>query len=130
MTERHSAGSTRRHTTEPPATDGRFAVPLRGVAVDPETRCAHYDENYDRIAIRFPCCGVYYPCFRCHRELADHDAERIPRAAFEEAGVLCGGCGATLSVRAYLDCGDSCPACGVAFNPGCRRHYGRYFESG
>ena len=126
---RDSADFGDRRTTEPPATDDRFAVPLRGVAVDPETRCEHYDDDHDRIAIRFPCCDAYYPCFKCHREVADHDAERIPEAEFEEAGVLCGGCGATLSVRAYLDCGNECPECGTAFNPGCRRHCGRYFET-
>lgn len=119
---------TERVTTDSPRTDERFAVPLRGVAVDPETRCVHYDDDHDRIAIRFPCCGVYYPCFRCHEALVDHPAERIPRAELDEAGVLCGGCGATLSVRTYLDSGDECPRCGVAFNPGCRRHHDRYFE--
>lgn len=117
-----------RRTIEPPGTDDRFAVPLRGVAVDLETRCAHYDDHHDRIAIRFACCGVYYPCFRCHEELADHEAERIPRSAFDEAGVLCGGCGTALSVLAYLDSRDVCPRCGAAFNPGCRRHHGQYFD--
>ncbi|MFC4989502.1 CHY zinc finger protein [Saliphagus infecundisoli] len=118
-----------RRTTPPPETDDRFSVPLRGVAVDRETRCAHYDDPVDVIAFRFPCCGTYYPCFSCHEELADHDGERIPRSAFGEPGVLCGACGATLSVEAYLACDEACPDCGAAFNPGCRRHHDRYLET-
>ncbi|WP_436929335.1 CHY zinc finger protein [Halosimplex halobium] len=116
-----------RRTTEPPGTDDRFPVPLRGVAVDPETRCAHYDAAVDVIALRFPCCDCYYPCFRCHEAVTDHDAERVPREAFDHPAVLCGACGERLSVREYLDCGDACPACAAAFNPGCRRHRDRYF---
>lgn len=116
-----------RRTTEPPATDDRFSVPLGGVAVDGETRCAHYDAAVDVVALRFHCCDRYYPCVRCHESVIDHDTERVPREAFDDPAVLCGVCGATLSVRAYLDCDDACPACGAAFNPDCRRHRDRYF---
>ena len=113
-----------RRTVEPPDTDDRFPVPLRGVAVDAKTRCTHYDSELDVIALRFPCCDAYYPCFRCHEAVAGHDPERAPREAFDDPAVLCGVCGATLSVRAYLDC----PECDASFNPGCRRHHDRYFE--
>jgi uncharacterized CHY-type Zn-finger protein len=117
-----------RRTTHPPETDERFRVPLHGVAVDPATRCDHYDDAVDVVAIRFACCDSYYPCFRCHDTLTAHDAERVPRRAFDDPGVLCGVCGTALSVRAYLDCDDACPVCGAAFNPGCRRHRDRYFD--
>jgi len=120
-----SAGGHR--TTVAPAVDDRFAVPLRGVGVDAVTRCAHYDGARDRIAIRFPCCDAYYPCFRCHDDAAGHPAERWPRDRFGEAAVLCGGCGARLSVRRYLDADDACPDCGLGFNPGCAAHRDRYF---
>lgn len=60
-----------RLTTTPPGTDDRFDVPLRGVATDPETRCTHYDSSNDVVAIRFPCCDCYYPCFRCHAAVTD-----------------------------------------------------------
>ena len=41
-----SEGEERRTTTAPSA-DDRFSVPLRGVAVGPETRCAHWDAPVD-----------------------------------------------------------------------------------
>ena len=117
-----------RRTTRPPAFDERFPVPLRGVAVDPETRCVHWDDPVDVVALRCGGCDVYYPCFACHDEVTDHRLEPWPRDRFDEPAVLCGRCGSTLTARAYLGCGDACPACGAAFNPGCRRHRDRYFE--
>ena len=145
---RRDVGGDRR-TTLAPALDDRFAVPLRGVGVDPETRCVHWESELDVVALRFGCCGTFSPCHACHAETADHDPEPWPRARFDEPAVLCGACGATLSARVYLDGealrasgsegrshsgsrakpdDDACPACGAAFNPGCRRHRDRYFE--
>jgi len=105
---------------------------VRGIAVDEQTRCAHYHTDRDVIAIKFACCEAYYPCFRCHDACADHETERWPREAFEEPAVLCGVCGTELSVAEYLDCEHACPNCAISFNPGCRRHADRYFaiESG
>ena len=117
-----------RRTTRDPDLDDRFSVPLRGVDVDPETRCAHWDAAVDVVALRFGCCGTYYPCFACHEAAADHPAEPWPRDRFDEPAAVCGSCGSALSAREYLDCDDGCPRCGVAFNPGCRRHRDRYFE--
>lgn len=105
----------------------RFPVALKGVAVDGQTRCAHYHGPRDVIAIQFPCCGVYYPCHACHEALADHPAERWPAGRFDEPAILCGACCSTLSIRAYLACGHTCPHCGAAFNPGCARHHALYF---
>ncbi|UIO98819.1 CHY zinc finger protein [Halobaculum sp. CBA1158] len=101
---------------------------VRGVDVDSATRCAHYDGPRDVIALRFGCCESFVPCSACHDAVADHPAEPWPRERFDEPAVLCGGCGERLSVRAYLDCGFACPACGIEFNPGCASHYDRYFE--
>lgn len=113
-----------------PSTSRRVGGTLvRGVGVESETRCAHYAGDRDVVAVRFACCDAYYPCFECHEAVADHPADPIPAAAFDEAGVLCGACGAALTVREYLDCGFSCPDCGAAFNPGCAAHYDRYFET-
>jgi uncharacterized CHY-type Zn-finger protein len=120
---------TERRTTTAPATDDRFAVPLRGVAVDPEARCGHWDDPVDVVALRFDCCETYYPCDACHDAATDHEAEPWPCDRFDEPAVLCGVCGATLSAREYLDCDDACPRCGADFNPGCRKHRDRYFEA-
>lgn len=119
-----------RPTTQAPSTDDRFSVPLRGIAVDPATRCRHYDGPTDVIAIRFACCDVYYPCFRCHREAADHASKRWPRERRDEAAVLCGACGGTMSADTYLESRATCPGCGAAFNPGCAVHRDRYFAFG
>ncbi|WP_336024344.1 CHY zinc finger protein [Halobellus salinisoli] len=116
-------------TTHAPALDDRFPVSLRGVAVDDETRCAHWHTAVDVVALRFGCCEVFSPCHACHAETADHDPELWPRDRFDEAAVLCGICETTLSARAYLDGDDACPNCGAAFNPGCRRHRSLYFEA-
>ena len=45
--------------------------------------CKHYKHSYRWL--RFPCCGVAYPCDTCHDERSDHPAERASR-------MLCGHC--------------------------------------
>ena len=130
MTDRADCPDTSRRTMAPPDADDRFPVPLHGVAVDSATRCDHYDSDLDVVAIRFAFCDYYYPCFRCHEAVTDHDPERISPDRFDRPAVLCGSCGATLSVDVYFECDDNCPECGAAFNPGCRRHRDRYFAAG
>jgi uncharacterized CHY-type Zn-finger protein len=103
---------------------------VRGLDLDSETRCAHWRTPLDIIAIKMRCCGVYYACRDCHDALADHPARVWPRSAWDEAAVLCGACGAELSVNAYLACHNRCPSCAAAFNPGCKLHHHLYFEAG
>jgi uncharacterized CHY-type Zn-finger protein len=103
-------------------------VPVFGVEVDPQTRCAHYDSDRDVIALRFACCDRYYPCFRCHEAVADHEADRWPRDGFGRPAVLCGVCGTELAVSEYRGCGHTCPECDAPFNPGCADHEDRYFQ--
>mgnify|MGYP002762035162 FL=1 len=114
-------------TTTAPGTDDRFPVPLRGVAVDAETRCLHWHDPPDVVALRFDCCDTYYPCVTCHDETTDHGTERLPSDRLHEPAVLCGACRQTLTATAYLGCDDTCPHCGAAFNPGCHEHRDRYF---
>ena len=123
-----TTSATDRETTTAPDTDSRFAVPLRGVRVDSETRCDHWDDPVDVIALRFGCCETYHPCDACHDAATDHGAVPWPRERFDEPAVLCGACRTTLTAREYLDGENACPACGAAFNPGCRTHRDRYFE--
>lgn len=101
---------------------------VRGVDVDPETRCSHYDTERDVIAIRFPCCDEFYPCFRCHDAVADHSREAWAEDERDAEAVLCGVCGARLTIAAYLACDSRCPECNAEFNPDCAKHYHLYFE--
>lgn len=103
---------------------------VRGVDVDPDTRCAHYHSDRDVVAFRFACCETYFPCFRCHAETADHDVVPWPRDRFDEPSVLCGACGTTLTVPEYLEADYQCPSCDASFNPGCRDHLDLYVEGG
>ncbi|WP_458190666.1 CHY zinc finger protein [Haladaptatus sp. NG-WS-4] len=101
---------------------------VHGVDVDPETRCSHYDSERDVIAIRFPCCGEFYPCYWCHDAVADHPREAWPETKRDAEAVLCGVCGTELTIAEYLACDSRCPECDAAFNPGCAEHYELYFE--
>jgi uncharacterized CHY-type Zn-finger protein len=98
-----------------------------GVDVDEATRCAHYHSERDIIAIKFKCCGKWFPCHLCHGELARHEMEVWPANERNGVAILCGGCGARLSVRDYLQCESACPACGREFNPACANHRYLYF---
>jgi len=102
---------------------------VRGIEVDGQNRCAHWRSQLDVVAIKMKCCGEYYACKDCHDALAGHAARVWPRAEWDETAVLCGACGHEMSVRAYLDCADRCPACGAGFNPGCHLHKHFYFET-
>ena len=48
-------------------------------------------------------------------------ATRWAPAEWAERAILCGACGHTLSIDEYRGV-TGCPACGSAFNDGCRLH--------
>lgn len=96
-------------------------------AIDDETRCSHYHTAYDRIAIRFYCCGVYFPCYECHAAYGCGEAQVWPREKFHEKAILCGSCGTELRIEAYLNSQYQCPSCEAHFNPNCGRHRSLYF---
>ena len=100
---------------------------VRGVDVDSETRCSHYHSEIDRIAIKFYCCGDYYPCFECHKAVGCGNHQVWPKEEFVQKAVLCGSCGHELSIEEYLQCESACPNCSAAFNPGCSLHKHLYF---
>ena len=100
-----------------------------GVAVDRETRCAHYHSPRDVVAIKMRCCGFWYACKDCHDSLAGHALVAWPREDWNERAVLCGACGAEMRIRDYLAAPDACPVCQTAFNPGCRDHHRFYFAA-
>lgn len=99
---------------------------VRGRVVDAQTRCVHYRTELDIVAIRFACCGEYYPCHLCHEETAGHAARQWPGDARDTKAVLCGTCGTELSIAEYLAV-TSCPRCSSAFNPRCALHEHLYF---
>jgi uncharacterized CHY-type Zn-finger protein len=100
-----------------------------GVDVDPQTRCAHYHDERDIIAIKFKCCGNWFSCHQCHAMLAGHTAEVWSKEEFGERAVLCGNCGEQLTIREYFQCESVCPYCERQFNPGCAKHHNLYFET-
>lgn len=102
---------------------------VAGLDLDPQTRCRHWRSPLDIVAIRMKCCGVYYACRDCHDALTNHLAEVWPEDAWDTRAILCGVCRAELTIRQYLACDDLCPACGAAFNPGCRTHRHLYFAT-
>ena len=103
-------------------------IPIRGVEIGERTGCAHYRSELDIIAVKFNCCRTYYSCFYCHELEAGHPARIWPKAEFDEKAVLCGACGAELTILQYLNCQAACPACRARFNPRCELHYHLYFE--
>lgn len=98
-----------------------------GLVVDGKTRCVHYHSELDIIAIKFKCCGKYYPCYQCHEESENHPIERWPEAEWNLKAILCGNCKSELTINTYRE-SESCPRCGGLFNPGCADHFGIYFE--
>jgi uncharacterized CHY-type Zn-finger protein len=101
---------------------------VRGVNLDAQTRCEHYHGPTDVVAIKMKCCGVYYSCKDCHDALAAHPIEVWPQSDLHQRAILCGACGAELTINQYMQCEFSCPACRADFNPGCRNHYHFYFS--
>jgi len=95
--------------------------------VDDQTRCIHYQTSLDVIAVKFACCGEYYPCHLCHAETTDHPAQQWPLSKRGNKAVLCGVCRAELAIAEYLEA-ETCPRCDAAFNPGCKLHAEFYFE--
>lgn len=101
---------------------------VRGIGIDPQTRCAHYHGPTDIVAIRMKCCDLYYACKDCHAALAGHPMEVWPETEWHKKAILCGACGTELTIRQYLEAESRCQACQAHFNPKCRDHYHFYFQ--
>ncbi|MGT2463637.1 CHY zinc finger protein [Sinomonas atrocyanea] len=105
---------------------GAQAVRVFGATVDDQTRCVHYRTEVDVVAMKFACCGRYYPCHLCHAEDADHAAQTWPPEQWAEPAVLCGVCKREMAIEDYLAT-TSCPSCGALFNERCAAHRHLYF---
>jgi uncharacterized CHY-type Zn-finger protein len=103
-------------------------VLVYGKFIDGLTRCEHYPSTLDIMAIKFPCCGRYYPCHACHEECAGHPAQVWPTSRRNEKAILCGACGSQQTIETYLANPSRCPSCKAAFNPRCALHHHMYFE--
>ena len=101
---------------------------IYGVDIDPQTRCAHYHSSLDIIAIKFKCCGRWFPCYECHAETTDHPALVWPVDERDMKAILCGNCGHQLTIAEYFGSESMCNSCRAHFNPGCEDHYDLYFE--
>ncbi|MEY8749355.1 CHY zinc finger protein [Alkalicoccobacillus gibsonii] len=101
---------------------------VRGPIVDEQTRCIHYHSETDIIAIKFKCCGHYYPCYQCHNECEDHQIEVWPEVEFHRKAILCGVCKTELTIEQYKNCDHTCPFCSSFFNEGCLLHSHIYFQ--
>jgi len=100
---------------------------VKGKVIDNQTRCSHYHTDLDIIAIKFKCCGTYYPCYSCHAEAADHEHVTWDSLEWNQKAILCGACGLELTVQEYMDSNNTCPRCQSSFNPNCKKHYDLYF---
>ncbi|MEO8073285.1 MAG: CHY zinc finger protein [Acidobacteriota bacterium] len=99
-----------------------------GTDVDPQTRCAHYNSEIDVVAIKFKCCGQWFPCFKCHAEQTNHSPEVWSVRERDTLAILCGVCRHQLTITEYLESSSICPKCRSQFNPACANHYDLYFE--
>lgn len=99
---------------------------VRGPAIDDQSRCVHYRTALDVVALRFRCCGDWYPCVHCHDATVAHTREVWEPEAGDEHAALCGACGTTMSISRYR-ASTACTTCGAGFNPGCSRHHALYF---
>ena len=102
-------------------------VEIKGLPVDAQTRCVHYRTELDVVAIRFACCGEYYPCHLCHEATAGHPSRPWPVAEHDAEAVLCGVCREELAIHEYLGA-TACPRCAAPFNPRCALHADLYFD--
>ena len=106
----------------------RLVPKVKGKTIDDYTRCIHYQSSLDVIAIKFKCCGEYYPCYTCHVEEAGHETQVWRKNEFGTQAILCGICKNEMTIAAYLKAKDHCPFCHASFNPNCSKHYHLYFE--
>lgn len=102
-------------------------ITVHGPIVDKQTRCKHYHSEKDVIAIKFKCCGKYYPCYQCHQECEEHDILVWEKSEFGEKAILCGVCEKEHRINEYIKT-TSCLHCDAEFNEGCSNHYHLYFQ--
>ena len=63
----------------------------------PRWQCEHYQR---RCLVKFPCCGIFYPCHRCHNTSGACDTD--DRKANNATHVKCGICGHDEEVSGFV----------------------------
>ena len=67
------------------------------VQESPRWQCEHYQR---RCLVKFPCCGIFYPCHRCHNSSGACDTD--DRKANNATRVKCGICGHEEEVSGFV----------------------------
>ena len=67
------------------------------VQESPRWQCEHYQR---RCLVKFPCCGIFYPCHRCHNTSGACDTD--DRKANNATHVKCGICGHEEEVSSFV----------------------------
>ncbi|XP_022791409.1 zinc finger CCCH domain-containing protein 13-like [Stylophora pistillata] len=86
----------------------------------PLWQCEHYQR---RCSVKFPCCGAFYPCHRCHNLSGTCPAD--DKKAHHATHVKCGNCGREEEIN---EGSQTCRRCGVKlseyFCPKCKHFTG------
>ena len=77
-----------RRERETTVREKRTAAESHPLQETPRWQCEHYQR---RCSVKFPCCGVFYPCHRCHNLSGMCPAD--DRKAHHATHVKCGNCG-------------------------------------
>ena len=77
-----------RRERETTVRENRTAAESHPLQETPQWQCEHYQR---RCSVKFPCCGVFYPCHRCHNLSGMCPAD--DRKAHHATHVKCGNCG-------------------------------------
>ena len=88
----------RRENIENEDRDARwFGGERAPVQESPRWQCEHYQR---RCLVKFPCCGIFYPCHRCHNTSGACDTD--DRKANNATHVKCGICGHEEEVSGFF----------------------------
>ena len=86
--ERMERELKKRRERETTVRENRTAAESLPLQETPQWQCEHYQR---RCSVKFPCCGVFYPCHRCHNLSGTCPAD--DRKAHHATHVKCGNCG-------------------------------------
>ena len=77
-----------RRERETTVREKRTAAESHPLQETPQWQCEHYQR---RCSVKFPCCGVFYPCHRCHNLSGTCPTD--DKKAHHATHVKCGNCG-------------------------------------